>query len=387
MMKNNKTVLFCIFFILLLGSCQAKQPKQRTIRNGESESSLEIDLLRNDKISAFELFDKIEIIPLETIEESLLNDPLRKIVLHNDKFYVFDDKQQVIVVFNSAGKFIERIDKRGQGKGEYINLYDFNFNRFTGNIELMSPTGQINVYDPDEYSYIETIYIPEVIHYFGHLTEDIYVLFMDVRKDFKMFFYSKSKKQIIAEAYEFPDYIMEKTYLHHTYSPFYEFNDSLFFIQAYNGQVFNINSTPSISLTERYKWDFGKHNLEISTIPQGEDYQFYINYLRSINYKYPLSFLLNSENHNFFITRFKYKHRYKNLIYRKKNRTYLLLDKFSEDFHLFPFFITDEALYACLLPQYLSYAVNAAVLNMENRNILKEIRDDNNPVIIKYSFK
>ena len=193
MMKNNKTVLFCIFFILLLGSCQAKQPKQRTIRNGESESSLEIDLLRNDKISAFELFDKIEIIPLETIEESLLNDPLRKIVLHNDKFYVFDDKQQVIVVFNSAGKFIERIDKRGQGKGEYINLYDFNFNRFTGNIELMSPTGQINVYDPDEYSYIETIYIPEVIHYFGHLTEDIYVLLWTSEKILKCSFIQKQK--------------------------------------------------------------------------------------------------------------------------------------------------------------------------------------------------
>lgn len=381
-----KTIILFSFF-LLLSACVSKPSTQSKDKESKTDATLFIDVERSDKVSVFDFFSEIEIIPLETTTESLVNEPVMKVILHNENYYLYDQKQQAILVFDKKGKFLHRINKRGEGPGEYAALDDFNFNRFTGNLELMDAWGSILVYDPIEYKYIETIPINKVMHYFANLTDDIYVCFSNTRKPYKMFFYSKKEQKIIAEAYEFPTYIMTHTYLHSTYSPFYEYKDSLFFAQAYNGQIFNVNISPSISLTDRYKWDFGKHNLDLKTIPEGKDHLFYINYLRKANYNHPFQFIIYAENNTYFMTRFKYKHRHKVLVYNKNHNSYLLFENFTEGFQPFPMFMDDEAVYAYIHPEYLSYSVNASVLDEKNKQRLKQIKEDDNPVIIRYIIK
>ena len=70
------------------------------------------------------LDDSFDIIPLETREECLISD-IKKMELHNDKIFISDRTNQTIFIFDTTGKFIKNIGKKGNGPGEYAYLGDF----------------------------------------------------------------------------------------------------------------------------------------------------------------------------------------------------------------------------------------------------------------------
>ena len=68
----------------------------------------------------------MKLIPLETTDESLLDD-FRKVVITPSHIYVHDDfKGGGIVIFDKEGNFIKRISN-GRGPGELVRLYDIDF--------------------------------------------------------------------------------------------------------------------------------------------------------------------------------------------------------------------------------------------------------------------
>lgn len=105
-MKRITRLLFSITIAVpILSSCENKRG-----------ATCAIDLNRNENISIFELFSKVELIPLETTDESLLTFPIGepdKVIKHKDCFYFLDTQQDAIITFDSKGRFLRRFNRTG----------------------------------------------------------------------------------------------------------------------------------------------------------------------------------------------------------------------------------------------------------------------------------
>ncbi len=71
-----------------------------------------------------EFVESVEIIPLETNENSLVG-TLNAGIVNDDRIYIFDFKQQILLSFDLTGKFIRQIGQRGAGPSEYLEIRDF----------------------------------------------------------------------------------------------------------------------------------------------------------------------------------------------------------------------------------------------------------------------
>lgn len=361
--------------------------------NTPSKSTKVIDLNKNDQVSITDYFNNIEIIPLETNSNSLLTffigEP-DKVIKSNDKFYFLNRKEDVIIIFDLQGKFTKRINWKGNGPGEYLSINDFIINRFNGNLEILSPeNNSIFVYDSIGNTFIEKIKLPSempIAHLFQIVSSDTYILY-SLASDVELFFYSKQTKQTIKTEYSLPKWFSRNTpFTPSTRNPFYVYNDSLFFQQIYNGDVLNVDAD-DLKLSLRHTWDFGEYNFNISELPTDKTLEYYLNLNKKLSNKYAILFQVYCENSKYYFTRFKFKNRYKHLIIDKLTNKYKLFEEFTEGLHCTPQWIDEKAIYTFVSFEYLKFVINPTLLNEGNKIKLNDIREDDNPVIIKYNFK
>lgn len=110
-MKNSLLILVLgwIFF-----SCteQRKESANKVV-NIHLEPSME----KANKLS--EIIDSIFIIPLETCEEALLA-TISKLECDDNLYFVQNSRDNLVYVFDSNGKFVRQIAKKGNGPGEIL---------------------------------------------------------------------------------------------------------------------------------------------------------------------------------------------------------------------------------------------------------------------------
>lgn len=114
-----RNIITSIIFLFLL-SCNLKE-KERI-------ESIIIDPDKQEKFNDLSgmLQDSIKIIQLETTNECLIAE-VTKVEVRNEEIFISDRINQKIFVFNSNGKYLKSIGKRGNGPGEIRNLGDFTF--------------------------------------------------------------------------------------------------------------------------------------------------------------------------------------------------------------------------------------------------------------------
>lgn len=111
----------CLLLAFSLSSCK------QSSRNDFSNSELPVIDLEKEypvkRIDIHEIAD-VEYIPLETTDESLIGNAYYNAI--SDKYIVIADaKYYQILIFDRQGKFIRAINKTGQGPGEYISFHAF----------------------------------------------------------------------------------------------------------------------------------------------------------------------------------------------------------------------------------------------------------------------
>ncbi|WP_137404280.1 6-bladed beta-propeller [Echinicola rosea] len=135
---------FIIFILIgLLGCSRKKETNERysdeqisslhlektRVLVSEKDSLIRIDLNQFYGKKNFDfqsLVKEVRLVPLETIEESLV-DVIYKVLPTATNIYVYDRyKGGGIVIFDQKGKFVKRIPN-GQGPGELSRLYDIDF--------------------------------------------------------------------------------------------------------------------------------------------------------------------------------------------------------------------------------------------------------------------
>lgn len=93
-----------------------------------SSSALkEIVIDPSQTIGFYDLAEEVEpvfeIFALETMDSCLVGGICRTIYT-NDLYYILDNNS-VIFIFNPQGKFVSKLDKKGRGPDEYVNIRDF----------------------------------------------------------------------------------------------------------------------------------------------------------------------------------------------------------------------------------------------------------------------
>lgn len=113
----------------------------------------------------------VDIIPLETTVESLLG-TINKIVEFDEDYYVLSNDHW-ICRFDSEGRFISKLNRLGNGPGEYSYIGDFDVYDVNGRKELwLSNVKSIMRYDVDSLKYVGSIEFTYVVNKFIRYKED-----------------------------------------------------------------------------------------------------------------------------------------------------------------------------------------------------------------------
>ena len=120
-MTRNRSLIFSTVFLIAV-SCG---PKATIIQSDDTEplttqGAKVISIVPGqDSVRFSELIKSVDIIPLQTSDESLINE-IRTIKYDDGMFFVFDYMGKSILKFDMNGQFKGRIGNRGRGRGEYL---------------------------------------------------------------------------------------------------------------------------------------------------------------------------------------------------------------------------------------------------------------------------
>ena len=381
-MKIVMRNLILLLSLSLLSSCGYRPVGED--RKGKCVKDIDLDNLSSPSFDDY--FSKLDIIPLDSSNEALIQSVSEQI-WHREKLYVLDEKQKKVFIFDPKGKLLQIIDKRGNGPGEYTDITAMQINRFTGDLELLNPMGGILKYDSLGNTYKGRIYLPPTVpaaHYIASISSDIYLYFCEARDGNKMVVYNVKEDKTVAELYDIPKFVLFSTLYHHSSSPFYTFEDKVHFVQGYNGDVFIYEDG---ELLPKYQWNFGKYNFDIADLEKDQDILYYIKHYKTIGSQYATIFIRYVENTRYYITQFDFHGKICSLIYDKRKNTYVVFDSFKEGHRLIPTFIDESALYFLAVPRVLPIVINRDELSEENQRVYDSIGSESNPVILRYTLK
>ena len=224
-MKN----IYYILFVIFLFSCQPSGNPQ------EAKNTFWIDINRRDSISCF--FDNYQIIPLETTQTSLIGD-ISKILINNDKIYILDKRQATIFIFNSYGKYINKIHRQGRAPEEYLSITDFNI--YQNDVYCLSrPNKKILVYN-DSAQFLKYLPLNDWYNSFHIANDSLVYLFSDYSNtQYYNYIIYNYKKQKNENQY---DKFKKDQGLIFDYSPFHSAEDKLLITEQYDQTLYHLDS-------------------------------------------------------------------------------------------------------------------------------------------------
>ena len=373
--------LLLILLLCELISCNRDKEAKSLNFSTKSGEVIKIDPSIVSNLSMNDLYSKVELIPLETNSKSIIKE-VSKIVYFEKTYFILDEDQNAVLMFDSVGKFLNKIQNTGNGPGEYSLLYDFDINPFTKKLELLNPRGELLTYEKSG-TFINSISIPlKAPQRFIILTEDL-VLFYSLYDQYKLAFFSKGKDSIIGTRFEFPDIILKTPLISSKSSPFNRYDSTITFFQGFSNEVFNVTST---ELALRSKWDFGKNNFMLSELIADQPNNYYAIFLRNSNFVHSFNYYI--ENGKYIYTRFMYDKIWTTLIFNKTKSEYHIIKKFKEQTvpPAYPVFF-DKGILTAIDPLQIQILVKESILDLKNKDIYNSLKLENNPVIIRYYFK
>ena len=371
----KKTVVEVLLFALFI-ACNPSKELDYPV--------LSVDITQTNPPSLFDIFKKIEIIPLETTDNSLIGGA-GSTVYYNGHFYIHDSLSKSFYCFNEHGKFIKIIANEGQGPQEYIYVNDFIINESNNTAELLSPFGYLYTYELSG-KFLNKIRLPDLVTNYQEimlLNDSLRILtsFVGNNRD-QLYVYSTQSNTIVNSFYSENPAVFT-----FNFKSLYQYNKRVYYYKALISRVFRITQH---GYEVAYAWDMGTSNPENTQL--GTDItneklaeMFLNSQIKGIynvqfqNDKYYYTLFLRAINRDVIRT---------NVFYDKRDHKKFVFEKFKEDLVFFPFYWCDDyVLSASNIFNNLSTANDPSILDEENTKKLKAIKEDDNPFIIKYYFK
>ncbi len=367
----KKTMIVLIFGIVWL-SCEKRTNTKELI-----------DLDKTTPVSVNDLFQSIDVVQLETNEQCLIAH-VTKVIFYNERYYVFDVRQQAVFCFDSTGKFLFDISRRGQGPEEYAYLEDFNIDPYNRQLLLLVPFGSLLTCDLDG-KFISKIRLPEEIGAYNevHPMNKDTLIFASLNK-YSLATYSKSNNAIMHKRYDgFNNNIFSPLYKTYTY------NNQLFFSLPPTNEILNLSDGNSFS------WDFGEKN---NTPEQFDNVKKLIEE-ESDNFKKQTRNFVQEKKLNYSITYNYETSRYRicfvdygkfpelrYLFLDKETNKPVIFDKTTEGIEfLIPSFTGESVVVSECRFKHKFY--DEALLSNDQRKIIHAHNEGDNPFLVKYNLK
>ena len=138
-----KSILL-LLIITLLGCSSNKQ--EPISRSGVPVINLSEDVSTVPSLLLSEAAEKLEIVPLEMTDESVLSD-ITEMQVTDHNIWIDHGREFYIYRFSRTGKFLNRIGSIGQGPGEYVNYLTFLVDEDKKEVYIFSTNNGVLVYD------------------------------------------------------------------------------------------------------------------------------------------------------------------------------------------------------------------------------------------------
>lgn len=301
-------VFILLLFVLFIG-CNNKQGVDTGTVN-----ILDFEPHDDESINLSQLSSSFEIVPLETSEDCLLGENTRIKICQNTIFIL---TQNSVLLFDTKGKYVSKIDKKGLGPDEYTSITDFDI-KSDGNIIIYS-RDQKTLF---EYDHSATLVSKTDLDFFASnikLIDDTNIVFLLGNEitgsfDHKFVVMNLSDKSI--EQY-FPIDRHKAKYLHIIpYIVTSSYNDMLYFFECSNDIVYSIINN---QVKEHYRVNFDGKNIPCGFYEQ--DFSNVMDYAMALMQHggYAEGILGFFETDNNYFVEYNYKKKCHFAVHNKKN--------------------------------------------------------------------
>lgn len=342
--------------------------------------------LEEENVPIRDLFDKFEVIPLETNDASLLIWP-DKVLYWKGQYEVFDSKSPSLFVFDENGKFIRKVGRKGEGPEEYTEIYDVIQDQETGEIGMLSPYGEVFVYASDG-SFRERVELPQKTNYqsFESL-DDCFVTWTlpAGEEEDAISVISRNTRQCLKS------YWRGNRNLYFLYPRvFYKYGGDVFFSRPFGREVYQVGKD---SLSIAYKWDFGGDNYSIGDWAISEsqsggeqESSLLMKKLKDSTIPYIISHQAQTDKYYYarLVRGFTPKGQY-HVFYKKEGGKNFFFKETTEGIHLNPLFWGDNFVLCLVSNEEMGEYLK--VLGKTESEKIRDRKEDDNPVLIKCYFK
>ncbi|WP_455674321.1 6-bladed beta-propeller [Phocaeicola sp.] len=374
-----KTVCIALLMVCLMGCHSTKEKSEYPI--------LAVDL-NSAPAQMSDLFSKIEVIPLETSDSSLLTHP-GKILDYKNLYFIFDLGTRKVSVYNYSGIYLYNIGSIGNGPGEYTYISDISINEEEGIIHLLAPFGYYLDYST-EGIFIEKKVLPS--------ENSNYQFLCDFNGSLLTWTSPSDNKSNCISVIHPQSMEIENTFgkgaciLKKFSNNLYSYGNSIYHAQTLESN--NVYEVSKDSLKLAYRWDFGKDNIDMYNLGltfeddeniQVEEAKRLRKYIEdgTIPYWIPRQF----QNDKYYFANLRFAPwTNKNIFYRKSDHKYFILGKDKDDIQLFPVAFTNKYM-MCVELYHEEYEKYKSVLSEEEYRKLEALNEDDNPCLIKFYFK
>ncbi len=392
--------IITIAFMLLLSACSSNKSKVT-----DDVKEIPVDV-HNISHNASSFIEKIEIVPLETNDSSLVN-MYKKVMYDRDMdVYAIYGKDQIIHTFSGDGTFIANSRKvKGDGPKEYDMAVDMKFNPYLKGIDLLNPYGKIYTYSLT-FDFISKKEIKPEFFFDAlmALDSDNYVfttpaIWTNQEVTFANF---KAKQQNIAK---YSGMISSGNTMDK--ECFYKNGKKYYFIpKGINYYFYEIDGEKK-KLVPIIYLDFGNSEISEKELPgcatgdrikiegskvahKRDDFmkgmQERSQYLRKSNYITPLIKFFNDDFVYVYFSKGPSGYGGHYIYNRKREKGFLLND--GKPFVMQPCFgIVDNILMAVCDAYYASRLVDTNLMSLDEVEKMKNLKEEDNPVILKYYLR
>lgn len=142
-MKHMSLLLIGVFVLL---GCSSNKKQEPISRSGVPVINLSEDVSTVPSLLLSEAAEKLEIVPLEMTDESVLSD-ITEMQVTDHNIWIDHGREFYIYRFSRTGKFLNRIGSIGQGPGEYVNYLTFLVDENKKEVYIFSTNNGVLVYD------------------------------------------------------------------------------------------------------------------------------------------------------------------------------------------------------------------------------------------------
>lgn len=390
-MKN--IILFCLLGLVV--SCTPKQSEHEVFQDVEVISVK--DAIKDD----MSILDSIEIIPLENDDRALMKEFNSFKYWKEQKIYLIIDSRQFVFLFDENGNYISSSNAcRGEGPHDYLMATDATYNPYSDVVEIYSAAGNgiIHRYDLS-FNWIENRILPKENDFVGMkmdvLEKDMYAFepVRDREEDFTIrlcdFSIGKSPLSenipLIGEGY-----VSTLTMMQQSFSRC----DSVLYYAPYfmDYHIYEF-CLPQREFKPVYELDLGdkvtKEALDKKMGGQikSKDFDFLwkkCEYLLSSQYMLPIIRMIDESF--VYACCIQNQETYHLIHDRKTKKTYFLSPKAPVKMHRC-YALQENVLATIIFPYQLEKYADGECKKYMSENTLRkleEVKDDDNPIIVKY---